>query len=122
MKDIECINDTEFITLQQEGVKAIDIRTEMEWKTIGVIENSILLTFFHENGSYDIDTWIKEFEKIIKNKNEKFILICAHANRTKIVGNFLRDKMGYKNVFELCGGIEYGWLMKDRKVVMPNEN
>ncbi len=122
MKDIKCVDDAEFIILQQDGVKAIDIRTETEWKTVGVIKNSVLLTFFNEDGTYNIDTWIKKFQKIVKSQSEKFILICAHANRTKVVGNFLRDKMGYENVLELCGGIEYGWLAKGKKIIVLNKD
>ena len=117
MRDIECVDDNEMINLQQNGIKIIDIRTKYEWQTRGVIKDSILLTFFDERGAYDMKKWLGEFEKNIKNKDEKFILVCAHANRTKVVGNFLRDKLGYKNVLELCGGIEYGWLMKGREAV-----
>ena len=109
MRDIECVDDSELLKLQKEGVKVIDIRTKMEWEMTGIIEGSVLLTFFDERGAYDMESWLKEFENIVKNKDEKFVLVCAHANRTKVVGNFLRDKLGYKNVLELCGGIEYGW-------------
>ena len=109
MRDIECVDDNELLNLQKKGVKIIDIRTKMEWEMTGIIEGSVLLTFFDERGAYDMESWLKEFENIVKNKDEKFVLVCAHANRTKVVGNFLRDKLGYKNVLELCGGIEYGW-------------
>jgi len=115
LRDIECVDDNELLKLQEEGIKVIDIRTKMEWKMTGIIKGSVMLTFFDERGAYDMESWLKEFETVVKNKDEKFILICAHANRTKVVGNFLRDKLGYKNALELCGGIEYGWLMKGRK-------
>jgi rhodanese-related sulfurtransferase len=39
-------------------------------------------------------------------------LVCAHANRSKTVGKFLNAKTGYKNIFELAGGINYGWIDK----------
>jgi len=117
LRDIECVDDSGLIELLKEGIKAIDIRTKSEWQTTGIVKDSVLLTFFDEKGFYDIEKWLKEFQKIVKNQNEKFVLICAHANRTKVVGNFLRDKLGYQNVLELCGGIEYGWLMKGRESV-----
>ncbi len=115
MRDIECVDDNELLSLQKKGVPVIDIRTKIEWETTGVIKGSTLLTFFDERGSYDMQKWLGEFEKIVTEKKDKFILVCAHANRTKVVGNFLRDKLGYKSVLELCGGIEYGWLMKGRE-------
>lgn len=117
MRDIECVDDNEIVELQKEGVKIIDIRTKYEWQMTGIIKESHMLTFFDERGAYDMEKWLKELQKIIKDQHEKFVLVCAHANRTKVVGNFLRDKLGYDNVLELCGGIEYGWLMKGRKTV-----
>jgi hypothetical protein len=36
----------------------------------------------------------------------------AFANRSKTVGKFLNAKTGYKNIFELAGGINYGWIDK----------
>ncbi|SMN16149.1 hypothetical protein CRYPA_29 [uncultured Candidatus Thioglobus sp.] len=50
--------------------------------------------------------------KIVKNKNDEFILVCAHANRTKTIGRFLEIKTEYKNIYELDGGINYGWIDK----------
>ena len=55
---------------------------------------------------------MEQFSKIVKSKEQKFILVCAHSNRTKIVGKFLSDKLKYKNVSELDGGIKDGWIKK----------
>jgi hypothetical protein len=30
-----------------------------------------------------------------------FVLVCAHASRTKIIGRFLDKKTAYQNIFEL---------------------
>ena len=117
MRDIDCVDDKELDLLMSAGVKAIDIRTPKEWKNTGIIKDSIKLMFFDEYGNYNAENWIKELEKYVKNKNETFVLICAHANRTKVLGSFLRDTIGYKKVVELCGGIEYGWILKERKTV-----
>jgi hypothetical protein len=40
------------------------------------------------------------------------VLVGAHANRTKIIGKFLDKKTNYKDIFELDGGINYGWIDK----------
>ncbi len=117
MRDIECVDDKELEMLMGAGAKLIDIRTKYEWQMSGIIEGSELLTFFDERGSYDMEKWLDNFQKIVRSKDETFILVCAHANRTKVVGNFLRDKLGYKKVYELCGGIEYGWFLKGRESV-----
>jgi len=101
----------------KEGTVLIDIRREDEWSHYGIIEGSHKLTFFDETGDYDFNTWMADFIKIVTNKDQKFILICAHANRTKIVGNFLASELRYSNVYDLHGGINYGWIDKGLKTV-----
>jgi len=98
-----------------KGAILIDIRREDEWKKYGLIEGSHRLTFFDKNGKYDVDNWMKQFTKIVKSKEQKFILICAYANRTKTVGAFLSIKLGYQNVYELDHGINDGWINKGFK-------
>jgi len=52
-----------------------------------------------------------ELGHLVKDKSVPFIIYCAHANRTKTLGNWLND-LGFKKVYELDGGIEYGWIDK----------
>ncbi|MEA3331426.1 MAG: rhodanese-like domain-containing protein [Campylobacterota bacterium] len=95
-----------------EGVAIIDIRRVGEYKKYGIIKGSHKLTFFDNKGAYDIDKWMTKFTKIVKTKEQPFILVCAHANRTKVVGKFLKEEVKYTNVQELEGGINYGWIDK----------
>ncbi len=111
------LNDQEVQKLISKGVPIIDIRTPAEWRQTGVIKGAKLLMFFDQKGRYDINKWLKEFQKIVKDKNQPFIIYCAHANRSKVVGKFLDKQLGYKNVNELNGGIIYGWIDKGRKTV-----
>ncbi|WP_419767617.1 rhodanese-like domain-containing protein [Arcobacter sp.] len=93
----------------------IDIRREDEFKATGIIKGAYKLTFFNEYGQHDLDTWLKEFKKIVKNKSENFILVCAHANRTKVVGDFLANKLSYENAYHLEGGMAL-WLAQNKEV------
>ena len=102
-------------TMQQmikKGVKVIDIRREEEFKALGIIKTAYRLTFFDAQGKYNIQNWMAKFTQIVKTKEQPFIIYCAHANRSKVVGKFLSDQLGYKNVYELDGGIVYGWIDK----------
>ena len=101
----------------KNGTTVIDIRREDEWVKDGTIQGSHKLTFFDKKGKYDINKWMEQFIKIVKNKKEKFILVCAHANRTKAVGGFLNKQLRYENVYELDGGINDGWIDKGLKTV-----
>jgi rhodanese-related sulfurtransferase len=103
--------------LVRQGVPIIDIRRADEWKKYGIIKGSYKLTFFNNKGQYDIGTWMRQFIKIVPNNTKPFILVCAHANRTKVVGRFLYNQLKYKNTNELKGGIMYGWIDKGFKIV-----
>lgn len=94
------------------GVAIIDIRRVDEYQQYGIIPGTHKLTFFAKNGQYNTQGWLSQFEQIVSDKEQPFILVCAHANRTKIVGQFLSNKLGYKNVQELSGGIIDGWISK----------
>ena len=87
----------------KSGVKIIDIRTKGEWVETGIIENSIPITFFDEQGHYNADAFLKELNKHV-TKDKEFALICRTGNRTTAVSDFL-SKQGYK-VINLKGGIK----------------
>jgi len=101
----------------KKGVVIIDIRRLDEFKKYGIIKTAHTLTFFDTQGQYNIPAWLKNFTKIIKNKSTPFIIYCAHANRSKVVGKFLSEQLHYQNVYELDGGIIYGWIDKGLKTV-----
>jgi rhodanese-related sulfurtransferase len=90
--------------LLNSGIKIIDIRTKGEWEQTGIIKNSIPITFFYEDGSYNIRKFLGELNSVVK-KGEKFALICRTGSRTKTVARFLGQN-GY-NVVNLVGGITH---------------
>lgn len=107
------ITDDEFLEIQENNPMAIiDVRRPDEWRLTGVIENSEKITFFDADGSYDIEKFMDAFTKVVTTKEQPFILVCAHANRTKSIGELLGLQLQYTNVYELDGGINYGWIDK----------
>jgi len=117
MADFKSITTQELETAMKNGVTIIDIRREDEFKQLGIIQGSHKLTFFDDNGNYNVEQWMNKFTKIVKNKNQPFVLVCARANRTKVVGKMLSEQARYKNVQELEGGITHGWIFKGKKTV-----
>lgn len=113
--EFKSLDDKQLQEAAKNGVAVIDIRTPAEWKETGVIPSSHKLTFFDAYGSYDVDKWMKDFSKIVSSKEQAFILVCNSANRTKAVGNMLSSQAGFKKVYELSGGIRYGWISKGLK-------
>jgi len=104
------LSTDEFLEKLEEGCTIIDVRRQDEWDFTGVIEGSVKITFFDESGQYDAKAFLDAFSKVVTHKDQPFILVCAHANRTKSIGEFLGLQMGYKHVFELDGGIINGWI------------
>ena len=111
------LSTKEFQQKREEGFEVIDIRRAEEWEHYGIIEGSHKITFFDAVGQFDIDQFLEEFMKVVTNKEQPFILVCAHANRTKTVGEIMGLKLRYKNVYELDGGINWGWIDKGLETV-----
>ena len=110
------INNDEIKKLIKNNVPIVDIRTSDEWNQTGVIPNSILLTFFKKNGTYNFETWHKELGYVI-DTNKPFVLICRSGRRTKIVSEMI-DKKIDKLVYNASFGIN-SWLQSNLKVVKP---
>lgn len=85
-------------------IKIIDIRTPGEWEKTGIVKGSIPIMFFDERGNYNLEKFLNELNKNIKT-GERFALICHTGSRTKILGTYLGQEMGY-NVIDIKGGIE----------------
>ncbi len=92
----------------------IDIRTPEEWAETGIIPGSKKIMFFDNRGGYDAQKWMEEFTKYVKDKEQPFVLVCRTASRTKMVGQFL-EQQGYKNVYDLKGGITFGYIKQGLK-------
>ena len=110
------INNDEIKKLIKNNVPIVDIRTSDEWNQTGVIPNSILLTFFKKNGTYNFETWHKELGYVI-DTNKPYVLICRSGRRTKIVSEMI-DKKINKLVYNASFGIN-SWLQSNLKVVKP---
>ena len=115
--DVIEIGNIELKSLLQKKIPLIDIRRKDEWKSTGIVENSILMTFFDKNGKANTNEWLKELNKIA-NKNDPVILICRTGRRTGIIAKFLSEKVGYRLIYDVTDGIT-DWIKKGNTVVNP---
>ena len=115
--DVIEIGNIELKSLLQKKIPLIDIRRKDEWKSTGIVDNSILMTFFDKNGKANTNEWLKELNKIA-NKNDPVILICRTGRRTGIISKFLSEKVGYKLIYDVTDGIT-DWIKKGNTVVNP---
>ena len=115
--DVIEIGNIELKSLLQKKIPLIDIRRKDEWKSTGIVENSILMTFFDKNGKANTNEWLKELNKIA-NKNDPVILICRTGRRTGIISKFLSEKVGNRLIYDVTDGITE-WIKKGNTVVNP---
>lgn len=87
----------------KKNIKIIDIRTAAEWRETGIVKGSYTITFFDEKGNFDVESFLKKLNIIVK-KDEKFALLCRVGSRTGMVSEFLSEKLHY-HVINLKGGI-----------------
>ena len=111
------IGNNALASLIDKQVPIIDIRRQEEWSQTGIIEGSILMTFFDKEGKAEVDTWLQNLD-LVANKNEPFILICRTGRRTGLVANFLSKKLKYEKVYDVTDGITE-WIRKGNTVVKP---
>ena len=115
--DVVEISNAELKSLLEQEIPLIDIRRKDEWNSTGIIENSILMTFFDKNGKANTIKWLDELDKIT-DKNNPIILICRTGRRTGIISKFLSEKVGYRLIYDVTDGIS-DWIKKGNPVVNP---
>ncbi len=106
--DVRHIDNSSLAALQKQGVPLVDVRTPEEWFTTGILPNSLLLTFFDEQGKYDIDRWIDNLGDFI-DYQQPFILICDVGVRTEAISRVLSNHLKLPLVYNVKEGIQ-AWL------------
>jgi len=104
LTDLIDIYPEELLIKQKSNIVMFDVRREDEWQTTGVIKDVIPLTFFDAYGNHDVVNWMHTFQQHVTSKDQEVILICAHANRTRTIGNYLIEN-GYNKIAHLAGGM-----------------
>jgi len=117
LADFTTIDNEMLLKMQAQGTPVIDIRTPGEWQATGIIKGSHKMMFFDEKGRPDMGNWFFDLGHIVKDKNQPIIILCAFANRSKALGEFLTKQLGFKTVYDLKDGIENGWIKAGKPVV-----
>ena len=113
------INNEEMIKLSNVNIPIVDVRRSSEWDQTGVIPNSILLTFFDEEGNYNFDEWYEKLQLKI-NGADPIILICRSGYRSKIVANMM-DKEFNTTIYNAQSGMN-SWISEKLITVEPQNN
>ncbi|MEZ4599071.1 MAG: rhodanese-like domain-containing protein [Syntrophotaleaceae bacterium] len=106
--------------LVDSGVLIVDIRTPPEWRETGVIPGSVLLTFFGQDRSYDLDGFIADLQ-LYADRNRDIALLCRSGNRTAKAAGLLAER-GYTSVINVTGGIRTAPEKGIKLVPYPDED
>ncbi len=109
------MNNQELSRFLQQGGLLVDIRRGEEWCLTGVIEGSLLLTFFAADGSSDPQDWLAQLNRQLP-PDQPLALICRSGYRTGLIGEFLLEVTERKEIYHLTDGI-LGWLAEGFPVV-----
>jgi len=82
----------------------IDIRTQKERNSTGIISGSIELTAFDEFGNF-IPSFLNYFNNNT-NQNDKIIFVSNKGEISEILANGFVENLGYKNIYSVKGGIQ----------------
>jgi rhodanese-related sulfurtransferase len=113
------VDDQEMIKLSNDNIPIVDVRRSSEWDQTGVIPNSILLTFFDEEGNYNFDEWFEKLQLEI-SITDPIILICRSGKRSKVVANMIDEKFN-TIIYNAQSGIN-SWINKKFITVEPQTN
>ncbi len=118
--ELKNLDPEQIEALQKNGALIIDIRTVKEWQSTGIIPNSKKLQFFDTQGKFNAEQWVKELKQAKTSPDQPVVLVCRSGNRSSMVGNFLTQKLGMKNIFHLQNGIS-SWIKAGKKTIKDQQ-
>ena len=110
------VNNKQIIELSNSNIQIVDVRRSSEWEQTGIIPNSILLTFFNDEGNYNYNEWFNKLRSEIDD-NESIILICRSGNRSKIIANMMEKDFDH-TIYNAKDGI-ISWIDEQLITIKP---
>ena len=112
------INIRELTNLIEKKIKIIDVRTENEWKSTGIIKGSFLISLLNENKKFIFEDWYEMFNNKF-GKNKSIIFICASGIRSNYISHLVKKKNPDLIVYNLKKGINK-WIRSGYKIERYN--
>ena len=98
----------------EESSRLIDVRTSQEWQNDGYADLEALGKKVHlislTNEDYSPSTnFINQINSLDIKPENKIFFICKSGMRSLHAGNLLYEGFVTKEIFNVEGGMEYGW-------------
>jgi rhodanese-related sulfurtransferase len=117
--EIVDVNNKQITELSNSNIPIVDVRKSSEWEQTGVIPNSILLTFFDEEGDYNYHQWYEKLSLEI-DESKPIILICRSGKRSKIIAQMMNENFDHV-IYNAERGI-ISWIDEKLITVEPQIN
>ena len=108
------INNKELSNLIEKEIKIIDVRTQNEWKSTGIIKGSFLVSLLNKNKKFIFEDWFAMFENNF-GRNKSIIFICASGVRSIYISNLVKKKKPDLKIYNHKRGINY-WIRSGYKI------
>ena len=112
------INNNELSNLIEKEIKIIDVRTQNEWKSTGIIKGSFLMSLLNKNKKFIFKDWYKMFNNDF-GRDKSIIFICASGVRSNYISHLVKKKKPDLIVYNLKKGINY-WIRSGYKIQRLN--
>ena len=108
------IDNRELNDLIEKEIKIVDVRTQNEWKSTGIIKGSILISLLDKKNKFIFENWYKDSNKKI-SRNESVIFVCGSGVRSKYISNLINKKKPDLKIYNLKKGIN-NWIRSGNKI------
>ena len=112
------INNKELSNLIEKEIKIIDVRTQNEWKSTGIIKGSFLISLLNKNKKFIFEDWYEMFNNKF-GRNKSIIFICASGVRSNYISHLVKNKDPDLIVYNLKKGIN-NWIRSGYKIERIN--
>ena len=108
------IDNRELSNLIEKEIKVVDVRTQNEWKSTGIIKGSFLISLLNKNKKFIFEEWYETFKNKF-GRNKSIIFICASGVRSNYISHLVKKKKPELTIYNLKKGIN-NWIRSGYKI------
>ena len=108
------IDNRELSNLIEKEIKVVDVRTQNEWKSTGIIKGSFLISLLNKNKKFIFEEWYEMFNDKF-GRNKSIIFICASGVRSNYISHLVKKKKPELTIYNLKKGIN-NWIRSGYKI------
>ena len=106
--DIKSIGNYELKILIKSGINIVDVRTHLEWKKVGILNNSHLISLVNEKNKFVFEEWYNNFRQKVE-LDKPLVFVCATGVRSHYISRLINKKLPDLRIYNLTNGINY-WI------------